>query len=514
MAYVDNSSEEQEAPSGQPAPQSPVIPGGGSGDSGGPSADARSSGAPAQPKLPANHFPDIANYLAVNAPQGFGSQVAGKVSNDITKGQQTLDSAEGQFKQLSDQGVVKDNQGLIGQVAGNPQSIDANAYQALTNAKYTGPSSLSDSQSLYNQVQGQTQGAVDKANASKTEGGRFALLDNYFSNPNYSQGQKSLDNLLIQNDPASQQAFAQVQQNATGLQQNANQANIDLANYANQNAATTANTNSSARAALGIDAAGNATGTGAFGDITNQLNAALPAANAQQQADDAAIRQAFASNNFANLTPAQRTSIGGALGADQNSIDSYYGVDPSKFISDPTLNLSSVVTPDQQARYNALANLAGVSPGLISPTDTTVGSKTAPGSDVQVDYSGLNNAIGAGKQAYNAGASQITNKYQPTISAAQGNMSQLIQARGGYNGPGQSGDQNEQFTDPATGKGIGNYNQAISYYQNLISQQQAAQQKDLFNLQKQYGVNGAAASPIQSPGVITRSNGSAPVVKR
>lgn len=323
---------------------------------GGSSAPAAQAKTPPQQtpgkKTPGN-FANLSEYLRVNAPQQFGQQVAGKIGDEISQGEQTIGDADKQFKERVDSNTVRDTQGLTQQLSTNPQGINADAFAKVRDASYNGPKSLADTQDLSSRVQGAVGTATGKAAASGTESGRFALLDSYFGKPQYSQGQKSLDNLLIQNDPNSQQAFGEIQNRATALQGQAKNLGGNLQQYGGMGAATTADTRSGARSALGIDDAGQATGTGALGDAHGAVDSRF-AAEKKRLGNELSTAQGLAgqgSNRF-NLSPEFMQAMG-------LSNTAGYGVDPSQFLRANSITKEQAATADQAQRLRALESLGG-----------------------------------------------------------------------------------------------------------------------------------------------------------
>ena len=108
-------------------------------------------------------------------------------------------------------------------------STDTNAI-AARDAEYRGPASLDEQGGIKNQVEGFT----DLANQTKTEKGRFNLLGNMFAKQGYSQGQKNLDNLILQGDTASKNALLGTQRVANQLQNTYNQNLSDSKQQATQ----------------------------------------------------------------------------------------------------------------------------------------------------------------------------------------------------------------------------------------------------------------------------------------
>lgn len=392
MAYVSEESLEQE----ESQTGAPLIPGGGAGGGPANAAGAAAASAGGKKKTP-GRFADLGEYLRVNEGQQFGQKLAGKIGEDVDKGASTLASAQDEFKTRADSATVRDDQNLVSQVGTRPEDIDVDSYARLRDASYTGPKSLVDAQDLSGQVQGAAVGAVNKANATKTEGGRFALLDNYFGKPQYGQGQKSLDNLLVQNDKGSQQAFDQMRQNAKALEQNVGQAGVDLGNYGAQAAGTTQATRASARGALGIDDAGNyVEGQGALGQQFGELDSSV-AARRKQAADEYAAQQAaLAGKRGTNELDPELAQKYGLTGYGGNTIqkplflnnpnsysaiqqqlnlskaDQFYGEDASNYlnrVADEDLNRGTVATQDQAARLRTLQKLSGMDTDLVGNLD-------------------------------------------------------------------------------------------------------------------------------------------------
>jgi hypothetical protein len=349
MAFVTDPQDDELDSSG------PLVPGGA------PAPTAPSTGGAAKPTSQpkgSGRFADLGEYLRVNQPQQFGQQLASKVGSDVDGAQNALGSAANEFKSRADQSTIQDSQGLIGQVGTNPENIDQTAFSGLRDAEYRGPTTFQSASDLYNQTAGAANAAAGKAQASKSEGGRFALLDNYYGRPQYSQGQRTLDNLLVQNDPNSQQAFKQIQDNAKNLQANVAQTGNELGAYGTQAKAATESTRKSARDALGLDNAGNLTGQGAVGEAQSGVNSRL--SEYQQRAQE--IQKARDEGRYSDISPEMASIL--------QQIGTPYGVNAGQYLSstNPTeLTAAGVTSGDEQARLRALYNLSGID----NPYDTT-----------------------------------------------------------------------------------------------------------------------------------------------
>lgn len=143
-------------------------------------------------------------------------------------------------------------------------------------ASYGGPKSLSDRAELYDSAYSKTDQAKKTADLSKSEAGRFALLDEFYARPDYSKGQKSLDNLLVQNDPTARAAFKSSREKANQTSTDFETLKQLLGDYATSGESQTKETRSKTRQQLGIDDTGNLVqGAGAIGSTEAALRSAL-----------------------------------------------------------------------------------------------------------------------------------------------------------------------------------------------------------------------------------------------
>jgi hypothetical protein len=209
-----------------------------------------------------DRFQNLNDYLSANQGSGFAGEFSGKVNNDINQAGSAIDSASQQFKDRSDQGTVQEDSGLLNNALSNPSdfvqnSDNVNKFSKMRDASYSGPSAFSDLGDSYSKAQSATQKSQDVSDAYGSEGGRFALLDNYFGRPDYKQGEKTLDNLLVQNDPQTAQNIQTAKQNTANMQTAFQNAGQNASNYAAGNKGTTEKTRKDTRSALGMDDAGN-----------------------------------------------------------------------------------------------------------------------------------------------------------------------------------------------------------------------------------------------------------------
>jgi hypothetical protein len=333
-------------------------------------------------------FADLSEYLRVNQPQGFGTELAGKVGQDVQQAGDTVQNTGQEFKNRVNASTVQQDKDLVDQATGEKAADFASsednvkAFQKQSNAEYMGPDSFADSNDLFAKASGAAETAAGKARAASTEGGRFALLDNYFGRENYTPGQKALDNLIAQNDPNAQQAFSQMQKNADQVATNEQQQEKDLSSYAAQGKSTTEATRAAARNALGIDESGNVISdesgspkAGAIGNLYGSLKSKADTTRAGYEKATKDIGDALASHDLTTLTPEELSM----LGLDYRG--GLFGVDPTKYLSavpESDVNINTTTSKDEAARMKALLKLGGLDDTYLdesqagtAPTDYT-----------------------------------------------------------------------------------------------------------------------------------------------
>lgn len=365
MPYIDNLDDDEQLQNGEASQVSSGSQVLGSG-SGAPTAQ----NAQANAKKGSGQFADLGEYLRVNAPQQFGSKLAGKVGDDVAQAGETVQKAGDEFKNRADQSTVVADADLVSRATGEgaadfaADDNNVTAFQNQMNAEYKGPTAFSDARDLYSQATSAAKTAASKAKAGDSEGGRFALLDNYFGRDNYTTGEKSLDNMLVQNDPNSQQAFKQMQENAKAVADQSKQVEAQANTFGSQARGTTEGTKRAAREAIGIDDAGNIVeGSGAIGGLQSTVNQSLEQRMAKQQAEREAISAALQNRDLTTLTPEQRQLLS------LEDVRDLYGLDASKYLSATELSRGGVATVDQQRRMAALAKLANLENSFLPDAD-------------------------------------------------------------------------------------------------------------------------------------------------
>ncbi len=328
-------------------------------------------------------FQNLDNYLKGDTAKQFGSQVVGNVQNTVSQVGKDQDKAAGQFKQtVDDQSKTpgaEQIQSAIKNAGANTTADQAKQYQDWMKQSYQGPKSLAESQDAYAQFTGGTNKALAESNALGSEAGRFSLLDSYFGRPSYNFGEKSLDNLYVQQSGQGKN-IKNVQNQAASLQAEGAEKATDLQNYAGQAVAKVANSAEHARNEVGS----------ALGQQYQQVQDKVAAANAQRKTDQSGIQQALATRS---LTPEQMASLG------IQGNPTLYNLDLNKYLTmGQDLTKNEVMTDQDRARYHALSQLAGTTDdfttGAAGPTAAYSFDANRLNQDVQATGRQYQNDIG------------------------------------------------------------------------------------------------------------------------
>lgn len=308
-------------------------------------------------------YQNLDKYLNTNNAQQFGNQFYGNVQNDIDSAKKNQDSSASQFQdQVKGASQTPDMSQVNSEIA-NPTGADAKQFQGWENQTYQGPNNLAESPDLYNQYWSGTQKANTNATLSGSEPGRFTLLDSYFGKPDYSYGQKSLDNLLVQQSGLGQTQKG-LQTQASQLTSAGNSQSNALTNQASQAAGQVENSAQNVRNAIGVDSTGQvvtdptAAGYGALGSQYTAINNATTQTNSDRAAQLAQINSDLTSGRISSDEL-------GTLGIPNNL--NTYNIDPTQYISAGNpLDKTQVMTPEQQAYIQALSQLSGVTDTFAS----------------------------------------------------------------------------------------------------------------------------------------------------
>lgn len=368
-------------------------------------------------------FVGLDKYMSANQGNNFGGQVTGKVRGNVDTAKQTLDQSVNAFTQASNQGAVKWNdvqdqtKGIIDSAGDNMAQDDVSKVKEYAGAKYQGPENFLGS-AYGTQAQGAVQKASQQANALQSEGGRFALLDQFFGRPKYSMGEKSLDNLLVQNAPGVAARAQSIGGQAKQLAGTAGQKTQELDNLAAGNKFATQDTAKQTK-----DYLGNAL-TGFQTDLRKRYE------------DSAAANETYNQARRADLSDdAFDTDTFGVLGLNEGA--NLYDVDLSKYLQDnPQGSVGEFANDQDYARYLALSQLAGEDPSLLVEADRAKAG-TANGR-VSADAEKLKQDIAARGGAYNSELSEGTAQRQARISGLEQNVQRMMEQFGPSSGEVQS----------------------------------------------------------------------------
>lgn len=385
MAFVSSSSPDQaqdpnqqgQNPLSQQAPMT-SAPNAGAGKA----AVTPSSSAPTQP------FTNLSSYLSANDPQikQMGSDVAGNLTAQYGQIQNDINQAGQNFQGQVAAGYTPNQPDVISAFTANPSDVAADptkaaAFKGMYGDTYTGPANFETSPEY-----GQLSERVQQGQATANQVGSGGLASYLTStNPNYTQGQATLDAALLQGNPEVQaqiQAAAAPYANLPGYLSAA----VTSGDQAVQNAV---------QQAQAAKAAAQAAGSQVSGDFSGRLNGLYQ--NTVQKGisynnmlND--ITGKIGNGDLSSLTPEEQSLIGFNSGVIPY-IQQYPSIfasqaqsnplNPASFYTQgtqaPVASPSDIVSSDDIATYQALQALTGNAPSLNfdMPLASTVGSPTS-----------------------------------------------------------------------------------------------------------------------------------------
>ncbi len=348
-----------------------------------------SGGTPVQAKSlsTGSGFQNLDKYLKTNQSQQFGQNVLGKVGNEVSNASQQMSQANDNFKnqvtaansipdqyQVNNaiQGASASPRSNSGQVTTQParsapMQLDMNPtnpkeFQNWMNQSYQGPKSLAEDTDSWNQYWSGANKADAQAKQLGSEAGRFSLLDQYFGKPSYNFGEKSLDNLLVQQSGLGRQT-RDLQNQATQLKGQGVDDAKKLQDFASQRAGQVEQSRNTTRSAIGLDANGQVIrgdGAGAIGQSYQEAESDLAGKNAARKAQVDQLGQGLKNGS---LTQEELGLLG--LSSGQN----IYDLDLTKYLTPGSeLNLNQTLSPEQRAKITALSQLAGINDTFASGT--------------------------------------------------------------------------------------------------------------------------------------------------
>lgn len=327
------------------------------GSNGAPSSGGavQSSSAGSSQPASSGQFVNIQKYL--NANQGSGQQIGQNITNTIDNKTNDFNSnisndAQGVQNQVdSEKQRLAAANGFQQQITNDPTQITSDPTQlASFQQLYSGATILPQLQTTFNQNSANEGSSLNDlqntTNLANSEAGRFQLLKQSLGRPSYTQGQQSLDQLLLQS-----QGNGQILNN---LQKSANQ---DITNAQNQYNTTQTNLNQglSDIGTLGTAAQTNLQGavTTANTGLQNTLNQRVT--DTQNQQNDLQTRL-LAQEKTGVFDPDVAALLGITNG--QNLYNTDLSAANNAF-NPALINVNNVASTQDFARANALAQLAG-----------------------------------------------------------------------------------------------------------------------------------------------------------
>lgn len=303
----------------------------------------QSTNAP-KPQKKSGSWTNLNQYLSANKEQA--GAMADKVTGDIDTNATQADQKLNQVKSAAPGTVA----GLTGQQIKDDYLNKADllddtqkgAYSTFkTTGGYSGPQDIYGIDG-FDDAEAFTGKASQKLQQSKTEGGRQELLKDAYKRPTYSQGQNTLDNLLVQNDAGSRDKFGAVQNKWANLTSMFDSARDDISSRISTNKAT-AQANKSLF-------------PGAEDEYTNEfLNPISQRAN-QFNIESGAARgnvSADLSDDVLNQETLRRVGLSEGQNIYDTNLNNYISYDATQASAD---NVASV---GERAKYAALMKLIG-----------------------------------------------------------------------------------------------------------------------------------------------------------
>lgn len=312
-------------------------------------------GAGSTPKgTSSGRFTNLQSYLKANAPQagqaGLGGQIAGKVQ---AQGQQV----GGQIKQAGQQfqeaqkAALPDQQQVstsLEQLKTDPTKLNVSQFGQLRDVQYQGPQSLQGESRLQSGVQG----LQDTSKLAGSEAGRFQLLRQMFSKPQYSTGQQGLDVALLQGSPEQLKQLSGTARTAAQTSKQLQAAQSQAQGAVQEGLGQAQQTRDIIRGAVESAA------TGLGSELAKQTDINLPGSAAWRRDQEQKAIQANLMSGQLSQEQYDKLLGHGGISADEK----LYGIsDLSKYFRPETerATTQNVMTPEQLARMQALGKLAG-----------------------------------------------------------------------------------------------------------------------------------------------------------
>ena len=355
-------------------------------------------------------FTNLNQYLDANKDSGLGGRLAGDVQTKIEGATQQQDVAKGQYTQAVDANKIALDENKANQILSAPvQAVNDPGLKSLSdkylNAEYKGDKQFADA-SYYGKTYDQTQDALDVAKDAADPVDRKTALNKLYGagagRLDYSGGQKSLDNILIQQDPNSPTALTKQYADAQAAQQKFNDLSSYLGQYSGEAADTTKQTRDKYRGMLGVDESGNLldteTGTGLVQGLTRNLDARAKGYNDNAETEFRKLQNAARGGSFTDQELAKYGLNRGEHLWNQNLSDYMY--------RNPGTDRSGAANKEEAANLIALQQLAGKQNSLV---DESRAGSYDPSKAVTLDSNLFHQRAAAEAAQYNDYINRVVN---------------------------------------------------------------------------------------------------------
>lgn len=348
-------------------------------------------------------FQNIQGYLNANKSSNLAGQIGQNLQKDTQGVQDSIQKSKQEFDTNADQNRKQYDEQFVKntiQNAGTVQNPEVEKFQQLRDAQYKGPSDLQNASALQQNVQN----VRSLAQSGATEEGRFNLLKNYFNKPQYSRGQQTLDNLLIQANPEQNRKLQQARTYGNQAQQQFTQNRTAAQQAADQFKQEALQTQNQTRQEL----------SSAQTEFEKQLQ---DRAMLQKQQQETLFGNMDKSLQDKELDDDTYNRLRQGLGLD---IDSpLYNVDPSRFISkawEPTVQ--TVANEADYDRYAGLNKLGSQDPTLL--TDKSLAGQYERMGPINYDQQGFKQSYDLAKAAYDKDEARLNREAALRGKVAQG----------------------------------------------------------------------------------------------
>lgn len=319
-----------------------------------PSAAPMASAAPQKAKAATSSgsWVNLQQYVNANKNQAgqMGQAIANTAEQAGQEAQNKLNDFTAKTPQKTQQYTAQD---LENQYYSNPNANKEQYQNLKQTGGYSGPQSLEEAG--YGAAESSVNKAYQAAQNLQTEQGRQQVLGEVYKKPSYTGGQKTFDNLLVQNDPNAQKTIKDATAKWGGLTNLLAGAKDTAAQVIPQNIAT-ASTNAK-------------TANQAEQDYVNKIYGDLETQAANiNQANKSAADSLKSHLSSGNLTASDWQNLG------LNTGDQYFNLNPADYVNydNTTLTANDVADPSQRAAWSNLMNLIGGTDQRIGQAGKTI----------------------------------------------------------------------------------------------------------------------------------------------